>query len=163
LVTDCQSELLQLLAQGKTLEEARRLIPDAVEVVRGYVERTTSGDVAVTDLVILNSLSKNHDQYRSNLVQISAIRQLAEEGLELMAGQSISYVITNYRSKVQSERVSPIELLNSNTAYDRNRYIELLLRGASAVLQPFGIDEEALKDAISYRVGSQTRFSSTIP
>ena len=111
----------------------------------------------MTDLVILNSLSKNHDQYKSNLVQVSAIKQLAEEDLELMAGQSVSYVITNYRSKVQSERVRPTELLDSQTGYDAARYIELLLRGASAILQPFEVDEEALKDAVEER-GVQTRL-----
>ena len=113
--------------------------------------------------MILNSLSKNHDQYNSNLVQVSAIRQLAEEGLELMAGQSVSYVITNYRSRVQSERVRPVELLDSETRYDPDRYVELLLRGASAILQPFGVDEEALRDAVSSDAGSQTRLPTTPP
>ena len=115
VVTDCQSELLQLLSRGRDLEETRRLIPDAIQVVRTYAERIRNGDVSLTDLVILNALSKNHDQYDSNLVQVSAIRQLAEEGLELMAGQSVSYVITNYRSRVQGERVKPVELLDSET------------------------------------------------
>src|SRR5208283_3919271 len=158
VVTDCQSELLRLLAQGKTLDEAKRFIPDAVQAVRGYADRIRGGDVPIADLVILNSLSKNHDQYNSSLVQVSAIRQLAEEGLELMAGQSVSYVITDYRSKVQSERVRPVELLDSGTKYDADRYVELLLRGASAILQPFGVDEEALRDAVAVQVGSQTRL-----
>ncbi|MGA2199289.1 MAG: DNA polymerase domain-containing protein, partial [Nitrososphaerales archaeon] len=163
VVTDCQSELLQLFAQGKTLDETKRLIPDAIQIVRGYADRIRGGDVSVTDLAILNSLSKNHDQYNSNLVQVSAIRQLAEEGLELMAGQSVSYVITNYRSKVQRERVRPVELLDSNTGYDPDRYVELLLRGASAILQPFGVEEEALKDAVTAQAGSQARLIPATP
>jgi DNA polymerase elongation subunit (family B) len=157
-VTDCQSELLRLLAQGKTLDEARRFIPEAIQAVRGCADRIRGGGVPVADLAILNSLSKDHDQYNSSLVQVSAIRQLAEEGLELMAGQSVSYVITDYRSKVQSERVRPIELLDSSTKYDPDRYVELLLRGASAILQPFGVDEEALRDAVAAQAGSQTRL-----
>ncbi|MGD0636544.1 MAG: DNA polymerase domain-containing protein, partial [Nitrososphaerales archaeon] len=161
VVTDCQSELLRLLAQGKTLDEARRFVPEAVQAVRGFADRIRGGGVPVADLAILNSLSKNHDQYNSGLVQVSAIRQLAEEGLELMAGQSVSYVITDYRSKVQSERVRPIELLDSSTKYDADRYVELLLRGASAILQPFGVDEEALRDAVAVQAGSQTRLIPT--
>src|SRR5271169_5601689 len=46
VVTDCQSELLQLLARGKTLEEARRLVPDAVQVVRSYADRIRRGEVS---------------------------------------------------------------------------------------------------------------------
>ncbi|MDA4134053.1 MAG: hypothetical protein OK441_00605 [Thaumarchaeota archaeon] len=161
VVTDCQSELLRLLAQGKTLDETRRFIPEAIQAVRGYADRIRGGGVPVADLAILNSLSKNHDQYNSSLVQVSAIRQLAEEGLELMAGQSVSYVITDYRSKVQSERVRPVELLDSSTKYDPDRYVELLLRGASAILQPFGVGEEALRDAVAAQTGSQTRLVPT--
>ena len=163
MVTDCQSELLQLLAQGKTLDEARRFIPDAIQTVRGYVDRIRGGGIPLADLVILNSLSKNHDQYNSNLVQVSAIRQLAEEGLELMAGQSVSYVITDYRSKVKSDRVRPVELLDSTTMYDADRYVELLLRGALAILQPFGVEREALEDAVASQAGFQTRLLQAAP
>jgi DNA polymerase elongation subunit (family B) len=78
-----------------------------------------------------------------------------------MAGQSVSYVITDYRSKVQSERVRPVELLDQSTKYDADRYVELLLRGASAILQPFGVDEGALRDAVAVQAGSQTRLIPT--
>ncbi len=158
VVTDCQEELLQLLSRGRGLEETRRLIPDAIQVVRTYAERIKNGDVSLTDLVILNALSKNHDQYDSNLVQVSAIRQLAEEGLELMAGQSVSYVITNYGSRVQGDRVKPVELMDGDTRYDRERYIELLLKGAASILQPFGIDERALKETVVSPGESQTQL-----
>ncbi len=89
--------------------------------------------------------------------------RLAEEGLELMAGQSVSYVITNYRSKVQRERVRPVELLDSNTRYDPDRYVELLLRGASAILQPFGVDESTLKHAVTGKGDSQSGLLTTTP
>jgi DNA polymerase-2 len=159
VVTDCQSDLLQLLARANTLDDARLLVPEAVGVVKGYADKIRGGDLPLVDVTILNSLSKDHDQYDSNLVQVSAIRQLAEEGLGLMAGQSVSYVITNFRSKVQRERVRPTELLDPGTRYDRARYAELLVRGASAILQPFGIDEEALQDAVARAGDSQSRLS----
>ena len=126
VVTDCQDELLRLLSRGDDLEEAKRLLPEAVQTVRKYLERIRCGDVSLPDLVILNALSKDHDQYNSNLAHVSAIRQLAEEGLELMAGQSVSYVVTDYRSRVQGDRVKPVELLDPGTGYDRE------VRGAPA-------------------------------
>jgi len=156
VVTDCQNELLGLLGQAATLREARRLVPDAVERVRRYAEQVRAGGLPLADVAILNSLSKNHDEYTSNLVQVSAVRQLAEEGLELMAGQSVSYVITNYGSKVQSERVRPVELLEPDTRYDQKRYVELLVKGAAAILQPFGVDERALHDYVAHTDDAQT-------
>jgi DNA polymerase elongation subunit (family B) len=159
LVTDCQQELLELLSRGNDLEETRRLVPEAVQTVGKYVERVRSGDVPLTDLVILNALSKDHDQYDSNLVQVSAIRQLAEEGLELMAGQSVSYVITDYRSKTQSDRVKPVEFLELGTEYDKERYVELLLKGAASILRPFGVDELALKETLTYPNELQVQLS----
>ena len=162
LVTDCQQELLELLSQGKSLEEARQLLPQAVQMVNKYVERLKQRDVSLTDVVILNALSKNHDQYNSNLVQVSAVRQLAEEGLELMAGQSVSYIITDYRSKAQEERVKPVELLDSGTRYDKERYIELLLRGAGSILQPFGRGEIFLKETLAGSHSLQTQLSPVL-
>ncbi|MDA4114780.1 MAG: hypothetical protein OK474_12115 [Thaumarchaeota archaeon] len=162
-VTDCQDELLQLLSRGKDLEEARRLLPEAVQTVRKYAGRIRSGEVSLPDLVILNSLSKDHDQYSSNLVHVSAVRQLAEEGLELMAGQSVSYIITDYGSRVQSRRAKPVELLDRDTGYDKDRYVELLLKGAASVLQPFGIDERALKERFTTQESQAQLFSQDVP
>jgi DNA polymerase elongation subunit (family B) len=77
-----------------------------------------------------------------------------------MAGQSVSYVITDYGSRVQSERVKPVELIDGQTSYDRRRYVELLLRGAAAILQPFGMDEAALREAVDSPGEAQTLLSA---
>ncbi len=82
-------------------------------------------------------MSKNFNDYRSSQAHIGAIKQLAEEGLELMAGQSVSYVVSNYRSRVPEERVRPVELLDDSVVYDETRYMELLMRGIGTLLEPF--------------------------
>ncbi len=159
VVMDCQENILRLLSRGGDLEETKRLLPAAVQVVRAHAERIRSGSVPLSDLEILNTLSKDHDQYESNLVQVSAIRQLAEEGLELVAGQTVSYVITNYGSRVQSERVKPVDLTDEHTRYDRERYTTLLLKGAASILEPFGLDERALRMAVMSPGETQTKIA----
>jgi len=156
VVTDCQDEMLCLFARGKDLAQAKELVPQAIGIVRKYADRIRDGEVSMTDLAILNSLSKDHDEYNGNLVNVSAIKQLAEEGLELVAGQSVSYVITDYKSKAQNERARPFELLEPDTKYDSGRYVELLVRGASAILQPFGVGEDELAGAVSTPGESQS-------
>ena len=78
----------------------------------------------------------------TNLVHISAIKQLAEEELELMAGQLASYIVTDYGSRIQNERVRPIELIDESTSYDEDRYTEILVKGVESILEPFGVDAE---------------------
>jgi DNA polymerase elongation subunit (family B) len=151
LVADCQREILQLLAAAQDVEGVKKLVPDALETFAAYTHSIWSGDVPVSDLVIVNSLSKNWNQYRGNLAHISAVNQLADEGLELLAGQSVSYVVTNYRSRIQEERVRPVQLLDESVTYDRRRYTELLARGVVSILEPFGVNENALYESIGMR------------
>ena len=100
----------------------------------------------MNDLLITNQLSKNYNEYKNNTSQASAVKQLTDEGLEIMAGQSISYVITKFGSRLPREKVRPVELLDSSVSYDKDRYIKLLVRGVSAILQPFGLEEQILFD-----------------
>jgi DNA polymerase elongation subunit (family B) len=151
LVSDCQKEILELFATAEDVEDVRRLIPKAIEVFRGYVHLIWKGKIPISDLVIVNGLSKNWNEYGTNLPNVSAIKQLAEEGLELMAGQSVSYVVTNYRSKVQQERVRPVELLDESVSYDKERYTEILARGVASILEPFGVDKGELCRLIGIR------------
>ncbi|MFQ6010876.1 MAG: DNA polymerase domain-containing protein, partial [Nitrososphaerales archaeon] len=150
LVTDCQREILELLSFGNSVGDVKRIIPEALILLKSYVQIIRDGRVPLTDLVITNRLSKNHSEYTSMTSQASAVKQLADEGLELMAGQSISYVITKFKSRLPKEKVRPIELLDSSVSYDKDRYIKLLVRGASAILQPFGLDEELLLDHVTH-------------
>jgi DNA polymerase-2 len=144
LVSDCQNEILSLLSSGTTVDEVKQLLPQVVEIVRRYVDFINSGKIPFSDLTIVNGLSKNFNEYGSNQVHVGAIKQLAEEGLELMAGQSVSYVVTNYRSKIPEERARPVELLDDSVTYDKTRYTEILMRGIGTLLEPFGISGERL-------------------
>ena len=153
LVADCQREILELFSVADTVEGVRALVPQALQILRSYVDSIRSGRVPLTDLVITNTLSKNFNEYASSIAQAAAVKQLADEGLELMAGQSVSYVITRFQSRVPREKVRPVELLDPSVRYDKKRYVELLIRGVSTILQPFGFDEEQLSE---YVFGSES-------
>jgi DNA polymerase I len=166
LVSKCQLEMLQALSKAETLTYARSLIPGIIEIVEKYADFIRSGEVPLEDLVIVNGLSKDFNQYSSrSQVHVGAAKQLADEGLELMAGQSVSYVVTDYKSRIPEERARPVELLDQSTRYDPARYLEMLVRGAASILQPFGIAEEELKDAVGPGAkgsGRQLALSSSL-
>lgn len=151
LVADCQMEILELFSFAETLEGVRELIPSAMQIVSSYASLIRQGRIPVSDLIIVSRLSKNFNEYTGNLTQVAAVRQLAEEGLELMAGESVSYVITKFKSRIPNQKVRPVQLLNSSVRYDKDRYVELLIRGALAVLEPFDVDAEKLRNHIEHK------------
>jgi DNA polymerase elongation subunit (family B) len=151
LVADCQREILRLFATAEDITGVKKLIPTALDIFAAYARSIWNGDVPISDLVIVNSVSKDWNQYRGNLAHVSAVRQLADEGMELLAGQSVSYVITDYQSKVQKDRVRPVQLLNESTSYDKRRYTELLAKGVISILEPFGVDEDTLYETIGLK------------
>jgi DNA polymerase elongation subunit (family B) len=164
LVSKCQLEMLQALSKAETLAEARSLIPGIIETVKVYADFIRGGEVPLEDLVIVNGLSKDFNQYTSrSQVHVGAAKQLADEGLELMAGQSVSYVVTDYKSRIPEERAKPVELLDQSTRYDPARYLEILVRGAASILQPFGTSEEELRQVVGLTLkdsGRQITLSS---
>ena len=150
LIADCQREILETFSFAGTAEEVMNLIPEALRILKSYVGLIRDGKVHLTDLIIVNSLSKNFNEYTSNISQAAAVKQLADEGLELMAGQSVSYVITKFSSRNPREKVRPVQLLNPSVRYDKERYVALLLRGIASILQPFGYNEGHLFDTTSH-------------
>ncbi len=149
LVADCQRDLLDLFSSATNVNEVREMIPDAIDLFRSYVGLLRSGGAKMDDLIIMNRLSKNYNEYTGNTAQASAARQLAEEGLGLMAGQSVSYVITRSKSRRPLEKVRPVELVDSSTRYDREKYTQLLIRGTLAILEPLGVSREELERSVT--------------
>ena len=161
LVSDCQREILQLFSAAESAKEVEMLIPNALVILNSYIEMIRNGTVPISDLIIINRLSKNFNEYRSNISQAIAVKQLAEEGLELMAGQSVSYIITKFKSKIPLEKVRPLQLVDAKTKYDKERYIELLIRGISTILQPFRYDETRLFEATKNMGGKLNSIDSS--
>ncbi len=77
---------------------------------------------------------------------MAALKQLRQEGIEILPGQSIRYIITDHKSRSYQERVIIPELANENTRYDRAKYYEYLLRAAESMLLPFGYTEGRLDE-----------------
>src|SRR5450759_1271529 len=83
LVSKCQLEMLQALSKAETLTYARSLIRGIIEIVEKYADFIRSGEVPLEDLVIVNGLSKDFNQYSSrSQVHVGAAKHLADEGLE---------------------------------------------------------------------------------
>jgi DNA polymerase elongation subunit (family B) len=113
-------------------------LPEALRVVRGYVDRLRDGRVDTDDLLITKQLSKNPAEYQHNVVQVIAAKQLIQDGVRISAGQNVSYIIQRRNSE---KCVLPRELIEGPIQYDVERYTQLLLNAATALLSPLGRDE----------------------
>ncbi len=141
---ECQSEILHEFAQcNSVFEVAEAAKTKGIAIFSKYAQRLERHDVPALDLVIRRRLSKELNEYSSKRqLSVSAASKLERDGLKLRAGQSVSYVITQYKSSGPNRAV-PEELIHAEE-YDSERYIQLLGDCCATVLSPFGVTKEML-------------------
>jgi DNA polymerase, archaea type len=140
----CQEKILNELAKCDNLEELRTCArTTGIAIFNEFARDLERHDVSPVTLLITRGLSKNLADYNSKRqLSVNAALKLEERGLQLKAGQSVSYVITKYKT-AGNDRAAPEELA-ANAEYDSRRYVELLADCCATVLSPFGVDKKLL-------------------
>jgi DNA polymerase-2 len=146
LISNLQEAMLGKLAEAKNASEFYMKIPEALEVLREYTRKVLDNECVLTDLIFKTHVSRGCDEYRQFNNQIATLKQLRQEGIETLPGQTIRYIITDHKSRNYQKRVIIPELADENTQYDRAKYYEYLLRAAESMLLPFGYTEERLDE-----------------
>ena len=67
--------------------------------------------------------------------------------MEVHAGQTINYILTYDKSRINHNRALPTELMDEGSVFDSERYVDLLLSSTVNLLLPFGYDLAALRDS----------------
>lgn len=144
-VREEQLRLLQELAESAPdaaayKEQARKLKRKVAELEKALWNR----EVPLEKLVLHQSLSQDPDQYRGNGPQALAARQSVAAGLNLHAGETLSYLLTGTRNDDRDRRVRLAALVDGEAAYDPAAYIRLLRRAVNTLLWPTGeeLDED---------------------
>lgn len=78
----------------------------------GYRQRIEQ----LQELTITKQLSKDPAEYKNNVMQAIAAKQLLQEGAEISAGQNVSYIIQRGHEGPQ-KCVIPSELINGPIRY----------------------------------------------
>lgn len=149
-IKKAQMDMVRVLAKASNSEAFMKRIPESVEVLRGYVEKLRKRAVDVWDLIIAKHLSMNPDRYIHNVFQAIAAKQLMKESIEISAGQTVHYLITDAKNRRPSKRVKTVELINAETRYDTEKYVEMLILAAANIISSFGYTQERLKSYIVY-------------
>ena len=97
------------------------------------IDKLMNGEVQITDLVISKLLRQNIEKYRSLFPHV----RLNVSGVIANRGDNIQYVHTDSNHTDPLYRITPAKLISAQK-YDREKYLELLLDAAEAVLSIFG-------------------------
>ncbi len=90
------------------------------------------------------------DRYAHDVFQAIAAKQLMKEGIEVSGGQTVRYLITDAENRRPDKRVKAAELINAETRFDAEKYVDMLILAGANILSPFEYNEELLKDQVVY-------------
>lgn len=103
------------------------------------IDKLMNGEVQITDLVISKLLRQNIEKYRSLFPHVAAAIRLNVSGVIANRGDNIQYVHTDSSHTDPLHRITPAKLITTQE-YDREKYLEMLLDSAEAVLSIFGFN-----------------------
>jgi DNA polymerase II len=151
-VVQVQTELLDCLAAAQSVAEMPGCIHQALALLRRRLQELRSGQVAPARLVVGKKLSKELAGYRVPSHGARAVLQLQAAGKTIRPGQRVRLLYMRGKQRVFAwDLPEPINLQELDLEY----YRRLLLRASSAILQPFGIEEDELEDLVSMDHGIQ--------
>ncbi len=144
LIKQLQLDLLTCLAGAEDVDEMQEMLPQLLDIVKQYLDRLHSGDVATEELVITQNISRSPGEYQQQCSQAIAAELAIRYGHDIQPGQPVRYVHTDAQSRHPLRRVA---LPQTSTAahYDKGKYTELLLRAADSLLTPLGWNYERLE------------------
>jgi DNA polymerase, archaea type len=134
-----QNEILHIIASGKNIKEIGRLMHYVNEHFQKYKQLLKEdGNISPEDLAFSKRRSKDLNEYQinRNTIENDAMKRLNKEGRSLTGGQILRYIIADYRGGKRN--AIPLEIIDENTTYDKERYIELLVQICNSVIEPFG-------------------------
>jgi DNA polymerase elongation subunit (family B) len=110
---------------------------NALLYITQSIDKLMNGEVQITDLVISKLLRQNIEKYRALFPHVAAAIRLNVSGVITNRGDNIQYVHTDSNHTDPLQKITPAKLISSQN-YDREKYLEMLLDSAEAVLAVFG-------------------------
>ena len=112
---------------------------NALLYITHSIDKLMNGEIQITDLVISKSLRQNIEKYRVYFHMLAAAIRLNISGVIADRGDNIQYVYTDSNHADPLQRITFAKLISSEE-YDGEKYLEMLLDSAEAVLSVFGFN-----------------------
>ena len=139
-IKEFQRTLLSKLFNCQSSEEVLKTgYQNALEHINQNIDKLMNGEIQITDLIISKLLRQNIEKYRSLFPHVSAAIRLNVSGVITNRGDSIQYVHTDANHTDPLFRITPAKLISTQN-YDREKYLDMLLDSAEAVMSIFGFN-----------------------
>jgi DNA polymerase-2 len=142
-IADVQMLAIGMMAKERNLPGLRKLIPPLVEFFKTHFRKISSGEVALDQLVISQTLSRDIEDFKVITPANAAARQLEEHGKVIRAGQNVEFLRVRNRPRSLSWHLVRED---QKPDLDTEWYCGQLLRAADELLSSFGIPREMLRD-----------------
>lgn len=145
-VKTMQARLLELMAEMKDVREIGARAPELVREAGFYLNELRGGRVDPRQLVLRRRVQKEADEYATNNLSAMVVRELAQFGVRVKAGEVIDYVIVDQTGKRDPQKAKSLLTYQHWDGYDIEKYTEFLLKAVETLLSPFGYDRERLAE-----------------
>ena len=135
-VQQFQLALLERLTAARSLAECRAMREELAAMVLEAEARLRRREVEIEALLLRRKTSKSAEEYRNNSMTAVAARQARRAGIDLHAGESLSFLVTSAGNRDVDARLRIAPLVRAEESYDTAYYIEQLQRAAATVLEP---------------------------
>lgn len=147
-IVKAQREIIETLAGAGSLDELPLYVEKALDILKRYASTLMEGRVSPVELAITKRLTQRPEEYTHAVDTAIASQSLLARGIHLKPGEEIQMIITSAKDKDPALRVRPLTFALEGYDYDREKYLELLIRAAETILRPLGCDAKRLKEEL---------------
>lgn len=157
VVREAQEAFLDVLCRADDARRFMDALPRAVDAVRPVWRRVVEGRCSLDELLFMNAVQQDVEEYRSLTNAAAALRQLAAKGLKVQPGDTVRYVILDQKARTPEQKVVEARLMRGDERYDAAAYERVLLRAIASLTLPFGLLEDELR--VRFSGHAQARLS----
>jgi DNA polymerase-2 len=150
-----QARLLELMSEMKDVAEISARAPELIREAGFYLNELRGGRVDPKQLVLRRRVQKEAGDYLTNNLSAMVVRELAQFGVTVKAGEVIDYIIVDQTGKRDPQKAKSLLTYQHWDGYDIEKYTEFLLKAVETLLSPFGYDREKLADIYGVGVGGK--------
>ena len=126
------------------------LLPEVLSVLDARVRELLDGRIAPAALAVTKQVSQDPEAYTRACDTAVAAQSLLARGIRLAPGENVQMVYSTAGGRDPASRVRPLAFSSHDFSCDTEKYLDLTLRAAGAILGPLGWDESRLAEAVRH-------------
>ena len=126
MIKQAQREMLAVMGRQRSLADLTAAHDEIVQVAMEVRQRLLGGKVNREHLLLKSRVTQSLQDYRANSPARVCMERLQQAGVQLMAGESVRYLVQNRKATNPLHRYLPEMLVTPDAPYEALAYLELL-------------------------------------